>query len=454
MIPTYYAGGERPLTPDDISQSEAKIIEQIIIKSPTIPTASADTVGEVRQYVGETGANYTHGYIYECQQQATDVITFTPDTMAVSGADFMTFLAVAGVGTDYETVVKGTMTYDLAGDIWRFEGKDVEDNTVVTYQQYTLDYEDAGFTMPTDPQDGDVVSFEKTTTYSYSWERIDVQPGGSRGRFLAIWNCTTGLAESNPPSSPYPYATGDYFIVGAVGAINYKPSGSSYVIGTASTVVETAEVKVDDTYYFDGTNWRLQRNTASALYELVSNKVTSLSNASTDTQYPSAKCVYDSLTYKQDSSTAVTHTASTAAGNSTTPVYIASDGTATALSYSIEKSVPSNAVFTDTTYSAFSGANGSTAGTSGLVPAPTVTDNVKFLKGDGTWAATPTPTVDQSYNSASSNAQSGVAIAGAGFQTTSNLVTSLSNASTDTQYPSAKCVYDIVGNIETLLQGV
>ena len=33
----------------------------------------------------------------------------------------------------------------------------------------------------------------------------------------------------------------------------------------------------------------------------------------------------------------------------------------------------------------------------------------------------------------------------------SNKVTSLSSASTDTQYPSAKCVYDLVGDVETLL---
>lgn len=38
-----------------------------------------------------------------------------------------------------------------------------------------------------------------------------------------------------------------------------------------------------------------------------------------------------------------------------------------------------------------------------------------------------------------------------GVEVTSNKVTSLSNASTDTQYPSAKCVYDIVGNIQTVL---
>lgn len=35
-----------------------------------------------------------------------------------------------------------------------------------------------------------------------------------------------------------------------------------------------------------------------------------------------------------------------------------------------------------------------------------------------------------------------------------NKVTSLSSSSTDTQYPSAKCVYDLVGDIETLLAAI
>lgn len=38
------------------------------------------------------------------------------------------------------------------------------------------------------------------------------------------------------------------------------------------------------------------------------------------------------------------------------------------------------------------------------------------------------------------------------MEVTTNKVTSLSSSSTDTQYPSAKCVYDIVGDIETALQ--
>lgn len=35
--------------------------------------------------------------------------------------------------------------------------------------------------------------------------------------------------------------------------------------------------------------------------------------------------------------------------------------------------------------SIFTGANGTVAGTSGLVPAPIATDDIKFLKGNGTW---------------------------------------------------------------------
>lgn len=39
-------------------------------------------------------------------------------------------------------------------------------------------------------------------------------------------------------------------------------------------------------------------------------------------------------------------------------------------------------------------------------------------------------------------------------QVTDNLVTSISSSSTDTQYPSAKCMYDIVGDIETLINAL
>lgn len=39
-------------------------------------------------------------------------------------------------------------------------------------------------------------------------------------------------------------------------------------------------------------------------------------------------------------------------------------------------------------------------------------------------------------------------------ESTTNKVTSLSNSSTDDQYPSAKCVYDLVGDVESLLNNI
>ena len=42
----------------------------------------------------------------------------------------------------------------------------------------------------------------------------------------------------------------------------------------------------------------------------------------------------------------------------------------------------------------------------------------------------------------------------ANCESTTNKVTSISSSSTDTQYPSAKCMYDIVGNVEDLIDSI
>ena len=84
------------------------------------------------------------------------------------------------------------------------------------------------------------------------------------GRFLSNWDTTTGLPATNPPGydvgDTYTYKVGDYYLVGTVassGSTNYKPNGSSYVVGTASTTVETEEVHVGDMYIYDSSQWLL-----------------------------------------------------------------------------------------------------------------------------------------------------------------------------------------------------
>ena len=55
--------------------------------------------------------------------------------------------------------------------------------------------------------------------------------------------------------------------------------------------------------------------------------------------------------------------------------------------FSANQSINDTIALTDTTYNTFTGADGTNAGSSGLVPAPSATDNDKYLKGDGTWAS-------------------------------------------------------------------
>ena len=80
---------------------------------------------------------------------------------------------------------------------------------------------------------------------------------------------------------------------------------------------------------------------------------------------------------------------SSSAGSATQPVYF-SGGKPVACSYTLGKSVPSNAVFTDTnTWIAFKGATTSAAGTAGYVPAPSAGAANRYLRSDGTWQVPP-----------------------------------------------------------------
>ena len=82
-------------------------------------------------------------------------------------------------------------------------------------------------------------------------------------RFLSLWDSTTWMPISFPEATPYTYITWDYFIVEIVSSatppVNYKPDGSTYS-GAASSVTESDEVEVWDTYVYDGQTWLLQSN--------------------------------------------------------------------------------------------------------------------------------------------------------------------------------------------------
>ncbi len=80
------------------------------------------------------------------------------------------------------------------------------------------------------------------------------------GKFLSNWDSTTWMPTTNPQAIPYEYHSWDYYIVGRVGATNYRPDWTSYR-WIPSTAVEQEEVKVWDFYFFNGSIWELLLNT-------------------------------------------------------------------------------------------------------------------------------------------------------------------------------------------------
>ena len=77
------------------------------------------------------------------------------------------------------------------------------------------------------------------------------------------------------------------------------------------------------------------------------------------------------------------------AGSATQPVYFRG-GKPVATTYTLAKSVPADAKFTDTnTWTALKGATTSTAGTAGYAPAPSAGAANRYLRSDGTWAVPP-----------------------------------------------------------------
>ncbi len=87
-------------------------------------------------------------------------VIFNPAKISCSGSDFVKALADLFPGVDLMTVTNGTMTYYTDADLWKMEIKNANGDSLGTYQQYTLDWENTGFTFTGEFEDEEVVSFE------------------------------------------------------------------------------------------------------------------------------------------------------------------------------------------------------------------------------------------------------------------------------------------------------
>lgn len=193
-------------------------------------------------------------------------------------------------------------------------------------------------------------------------------------------------------------------------------------------------------------------------FQTLSNLVTSLSSASTDTQYPSAKCVYDALqnagggadgmvirggiVFAEDSQlptgdvvVSVDVSSYVEDGQDYMPIYSCYtnyEHLSNTITY--DPTLKTVSVHVDHTYHIGHYIRGDLY----LIPVERKDSNPTLPSGitNGLYIYE-VQSATQHY-----------------IQTSDNLVTSLSSSSTDTQYPSAKCVYDIVGDVEALINAL
>lgn len=147
------------------------------------------------------------------------------------------------------------------------------------------------------------------------------------------------------------------------------PTGTNGVLYNNNGDIAVSAVTYTELSYLDGVNANVQ------------NQLNGKASSSHTHNYAGASTAGGSANSAVKLDTA-------SAGSATQPVYF-SGGKPVAGTYTLEKSVPSNAVFTDTKYSAFKGATTEAAGGTGLVPAPATGAANRYLRSDGTWQVPP-----------------------------------------------------------------
>lgn len=157
----------------------------------------------------------------------------------------------------------------------------------------------------------------------------------------------------------------------------------AYTADTFSTASSTWRNGVTEGKVVWGQSWRdtsMSNDTGDLTIWIKQNGSVTTANMTIDGTINAIGGFIGSLSGNASSATALT----SSAGSATQPVYF-SGGKPIACSYTLGKSVPADALFTDHTYGNMKGATSSSAGSAGLVPAPNIGEQLKFLRADGTW---------------------------------------------------------------------
>ena len=160
---------------------------------------------------------------------------------------------------DWNNIVKNKRTFELSQDILD-KIEEAWGGTIETIKVngITQPVVDKTVNIPVPLVEDNLNSYSTTNALSANQGRLlqdAINNFQTIGHFLSLWNAETWLPVDEPSTSPYAYNTWDYYIVSKVASRNFRPDGSEYISWQASSVEETADLAVNDFYFFNGTHW-------------------------------------------------------------------------------------------------------------------------------------------------------------------------------------------------------
>lgn len=163
----------KALVPSVAYATTSKAIMQV----SSLPTPVASFVDTVVLY---------NNIFYKCMDESvyTSTVSFT-DKITCTGTAFTSF--IRGIApADFTSIVNGTMVYIADAELWKFTGLNAAGETVIEYQMYQEDFENAGFVFTGSFEDQEEIGFEceVTADYQFAWRVVGTGYDSSKTQTL------------------------------------------------------------------------------------------------------------------------------------------------------------------------------------------------------------------------------------------------------------------------------
>lgn len=172
------------------------VVNDVAQQFDDMPTPSADTLGLIVQYTGETTADFTHGYFYEGSSSTTSSSATATQTVGSSLTD---------IAVDVETLET-------------FTGWTTDNSLQIFYTDdgWSVDTTSLGVTYTGTPSVGDAITISYTAgVTTYGWQQVDVQPSGGDDQHNLGWYATPEALRTAHATA----TAGDWAIVGSTDTV-------------------------------------------------------------------------------------------------------------------------------------------------------------------------------------------------------------------------------------------